>query len=197
VTENRGIALLAHDWQNFHLGRTGSPPWHDDDATERLIANAVTLVSSARSASVPIVFTGHFLRDDGFDAVMYQEERYPGLLRASTPEADIIDELQVSAEDYLVRKGGGMSGFTGSFLDKTLRRLGTTSLIVFGGATHVGVDSTVRAATDLDYRCLVVDDACRDTMEHHRAALMNLQPWFARIISTAEAVEIIEDRQQP
>lgn len=188
------FAFLIHDMQNDHLQRGNAPP--DARAIpeiEAIIANHVTLLEAARANGVPVIATGHFLREDYFDAAPWDEsapER--GTLRDGTRGAAIADELRLRDDEYLVRKGGGMSAFAGTVLDKLLRRHGTRTLIVAGVSTHVGVESTVRDASDRDYVCVVVDDACRSrAREHHEASLLNLATWFANVVSTEDAVRLM------
>ena len=70
-----------------------------------------------------------------------------------------------------------MSAFTGTPFEKWLRRLGVTQLVIAGGATHSGVESTVRDARDRDFHGVVVSDACRSgSVEHHNASIFNMRP---------------------
>lgn len=192
------LGLLLHDMQNDHLKRHEPLPDGRDEAPDELrvlIANHVRLLEAARGARVPVFFTAHFLRRDYADAARGASSPQRGILQAGSFGAQIIDELAPRDDEYLVRKGGGMSAFTGSTLDKLLRRRGVDTLIVAGGATHIGVDSTVRAASDLDYDCIVVSDACRSVPpERHVASLENLAGWCAQILTTDEAVELLAPR---
>ncbi len=81
------------------------------------------------------------------------------------------------------------SGFDGTALDTILRVAGVDTLVLSGIATDVAVESTARAATDRQYRTIVVSDACQaDSDEAHARALDVLQKWFSE---TATADEVL------
>ena len=53
-----------------------------------------------------------------------------------------------------------VSGFASSDLDERLRAAGIDTVVLFGVATNLSVESTGRSAGDLGYRVIVVEDAC-------------------------------------
>ncbi len=53
-----------------------------------------------------------------------------------------------------------MSAFAGTYLDIALRDCGINSFVIVGIALEVGIEPTVRHATDLGYIPIVVADAC-------------------------------------
>jgi nicotinamidase-related amidase len=59
----------------------------------------------------------------------------------------------------LVVDAAGVNGFTGSPLDGMLRSVGVDHLLLTGFGAEAPVDSTLRAANDRGYECLVVTDA--------------------------------------
>ena len=62
-----------------------------------------------------------------------------------------------------------VSAFSGNDLQMILRSQSITQLVLFGIATSGIVLSTLRQASDLDYRCVVVKDCCFDGDEEvHR-----------------------------
>lgn len=191
------LGLLIHDMQNDHLRRHEESPdgrYDTPDELRALIDNHVRLLEAARGADVAVFYAAHFLRHDYADAALHATSPQRGILQAGSFGAQIIDELAPREDEYVVPKGGGMSAFTGSSLDKLLRRRGVDTLVVAGVSTHVGVDSTIRAASDLDYECIVVSDACRSNPpEKHAPSLENLSGWFARVLSTDEVVGLFAD----
>jgi nicotinamidase-related amidase len=96
------------------------------------------------------------------------------------------------------------AAFIGTDLDLRLRRLGVTSVVLFGISTDMCVSTTARVAANLGYRTIVVGDACftfdqpdadgqpipADTM--HRAHLATLRAEFAEVIDTAGLVAALE-----
>jgi nicotinamidase-related amidase len=53
-----------------------------------------------------------------------------------------------------------MSAFVGTPLDVVLRDCGVTALAIAGVALEVGIEPTVRHATDLGYLPVMIEDAC-------------------------------------
>jgi isochorismatase family protein len=69
---------------------------------------------------------------------------------------------------------------------------------VLGGiATDVAVESTVRAASDLGYRTIVVSDACiADTDEAHAHSLEVIQKWFGEALTADEVLSSLDKAAQ-
>jgi nicotinamidase-related amidase len=66
---------------------------------------------------------------------------------------------------------------------------GVDTLVLVGIATDVAVESTARAASDLQYRTIVVSDACQaDSDEAHARALDVLQKWFSETPTADEVL---------
>jgi nicotinamidase-related amidase len=81
-----------------------------------------------------------------------------------------------------------VSAFSGNDLEMLLRAQGLTHLVFFGIATSGIVLSTLRQASDLDFRCTVVKDCCFDTDEEvHRVLTEKVFLRQATVI-TAEAL---------
>jgi nicotinamidase-related amidase len=69
---------------------------------------------------------------------------------------------------------------------------GVDILLLVGIATDVAVESTARAASDLQYRTVVVAYACRaDSDEPHAHALDVLQKWFAETRTADEVLSAL------
>jgi nicotinamidase-related amidase len=111
----------------------------------------------------------------------------PTLLEG-TPAVEVIGDIAPQPDEPVVR-GQAASGFDGTALDTILRVAGVDTLVLSGIATDVAVESTARAASDRQYRTIVVSDACQaDSDEAHARALDVLQKWFSE---TATADEVL------
>ncbi|MFS3130751.1 isochorismatase family protein [Nocardioides sp. Bht2] len=92
------------------------------------------------------------------------------------------------ASDIVVNKHA-FSAFHGTDLDLILRRLGVTTLVVGGIATHGGVEATARAANDHGYAQLLVEDAMASmSPDLHRFPVENVFPMLGRVVSTAQVL---------
>jgi nicotinamidase-related amidase len=83
-----------------------------------------------------------------------------------------------------------VSAFAGSDLDVVLRGLGAGTLVLAGIATSGVVLSTLRQAADLDYRLIVLADACLDAdPEVHRVLTEKVFPRQAEVSTVAQWTE--------
>jgi nicotinamidase-related amidase len=112
-------------------------------------------------------------------------------LMEGTPAVELIDELGRRPDESLVR-GQAANGFDRTVLDTILRVAGVDTLVLVGIATDVAVESTARAASDLQYRTIVVSDACQaDSDEAHARALDVLQKWFSETPTADEVLSAL------
>jgi nicotinamidase-related amidase len=189
------IALIVHDMSNDGLKPGGKYPHAEaaskDPAIQAYVQNNVRLLEAARKRGLPVFYTGHYLRADYKDAVPGANSAKVGALQANTWGAEPIEELGPLPNDWRIRKGGGYSAFTGTPLDKWLRRLGVTTLIIGGAGTSAGVEATVRDMREYDYGAVIATDAVSGAgSEHHAASMLTMT--FAQRGTTAEVVEALE-----
>ena len=182
-------ALVVHDMMNDgHKTGGKMPDAGKVPGTDAYLANHARLLKACRAHKLPVFYTGHFLRPDYQDAVRSSIYTQYGAYQDNTWGGSVVDELKPEPGDWIIRKGGGMSAFTGTPFEKWLRRLGVTQLIVAGGATHSGVESTVRSARDCDLHAVVVSDACRSAkVELHDASLF-VMATFCQIATVDEVI---------
>ena len=190
-------ALVVHDMMNDGHKIGGKMPNAGKvPGTEEYLANHARLLQAARAHKLTVFYTGHFLRPDYKDAV--RSSIYPryGAYLDNTWGGSVVDELKPNPEDWIIRKGGGMSAFTGTPFEKWLHRLGITQIVIAGGATHSGVESTVRDARDRDFHAIVVSDACRSAdVEHHKAALF-IMATFCQIATVDEVIAALTAKRK-
>ncbi len=85
--------------------------------------------------------------------------------------AEVVEELKPRKGDIVIRKTT-YSGFYGTNLDATLRRLGIDSLRLTGDVTHICIMFTASDAVLRDYEVTVVEDGVAGlSREDHNAAL--------------------------
>jgi nicotinamidase-related amidase len=191
------LALIVHDMCNDSL----KPGGHYPNAgmapgTAELIANNAKLLRAARDRGLPIFFTGHFLRHDARDAPLGGRSERLDVLKDGSWGAQVIDELKPEPQDWIIRKGGGFSAFTGTPLEKWLRRLGVTTVIVGGAGTGAGVSSTIYATRERDLACIVASDACNGIgSDMHKAAMLNVGT-FAQVALTEEIAAALANAPQ-
>ena len=107
----------------------------------------------------------------------------------------------IAGETVLVKHAPNSFYLTG--LDEALRQAGVEQLVVCGMMSHMCIDTSVRAAKDLGFPVLLMEDACttRDLEwggEHipavivHRAFMAALNGAFARVVGTEDFLAEME-----
>lgn len=122
------------------------------------------LCDSCRSLSVPVIFTAFYVDPVATPRFYWDQGPQRGLdlsgagyLAIDHPETRIDPRLGPRPDDYLILKlGYDCFAYTG--LDNLLRQMGRQTLIVCGTVVNWCVDSTLRQAFHLGYKCCVVAD---------------------------------------
>jgi nicotinamidase-related amidase len=112
------------------------------------VAQAAALVQSFRRAGRPIVHVQHISKRPGATFFL------PG-----THGAEIHATVAPVKDEPVIVKNFPNS-FRETNLLEVLRSAGADELVIAGMMTHMCVDSTVRAAADLGFKCLLAGDAC-------------------------------------
>src|SRR6516164_9998801 len=109
----------------------------------------VEMIAAARAAGVPVIYTTPVSRADGADVVMLPtdlsaESGVPPLTNAVEGSADagFPDEIAPHAEDYVFLKRRP-SAFYGTGVAELLHMLRRDIIIIGGGATNRGVETSV------------------------------------------------------
>jgi nicotinamidase-related amidase len=170
-------AFIACHWQNDVVGADGAfaPFFRAEVERTGVIDAAGRLLSAARGAGAQVAYTRVAFGDGHHDLVtnipLLGAVAQQGSLLDGSLGAAIIDELEPAATDW-VSTNPKVSGFASSDLDDKLRAAGIKTVVLFGVATNLSVESTGRAAGDLGYRVVVVSDACcAASPEAHDATL--------------------------
>ena len=147
-------------------------------------------IAAARAAGVPVVYvTIHFR--PGYPEISPSNATFSaitasGRFVAGSPGTEIPPAVAPRPEDVVVVKRR-VSAFTGSDLEVVLRGLGAGTLVLTGIATSGVVLSTLRQAADLDYRLVVLSDACLDAdPEVHRVLTEKVFPRQAAVRTVAQ-----------
>ncbi len=175
-------ALLVMDVQNGIVARFG-------DAILPPIEAAVT---AARLAGVPVIFVRIGFRP-GAPEVAASNKTFSllkdqGGLGIDDDATQVHPRVAPLASEVVVVKRR-VSAFAGSDLAEVLRGGGIDTLVLTGIATSGVVLSTLRQAADLDYRLVVLGDACADAdPEVHRVLTEKVFPRQAEVIDVADWV---------
>jgi nicotinamidase-related amidase len=165
------------------------PPWGRRD-NPGMDDNGRRLLAAWRAIGWPLIHVRH-------DSVT------PGSsLAPAHPGNAFRDGFEPLPSEPLVSKSVN-AAFIGTDLDLRLRRLGVSSLVLFGISTDMCVSTTARVAANLGYRTIVVGDACQcfdladgaggtiRAEDIARAHLATLRAEFAEVVETAQVLAAV------
>ena len=159
----------------------------------------VRLIDACRTAWLPVIYTTPVSRADGSDVVLLPtdlsaETGIPSLINCveGTPEAGFPDEIAPRPEDYVFLKRRP-SAFYGTGVAELLRMLRRDTILIAGGATNRGVETSVREAFNLDLAVIVVRECCwSGDFEAHEYSLNKSMKMYARIRALDQVIALLE-----
>jgi nicotinamidase-related amidase len=152
---------------------------------EQAAENARTLLDIFRKEHSHLIYMKHISKHSG--ATFFLPD---------TPGVEIHDMVAPKQDEIVVEKHFPNS-FRETALLSHLRNAGVEEVVICGAMSHMCIDATTRAAFDLGFRCVVIEDACatRDLMHKgeaikaesvHAAFMAALEVPYAKVISTSE-----------
>jgi maleamate amidohydrolase len=194
--DRRRAALVAYDV----CRRALTPVDPARRAAMRPVLDAwVRMIATARATGVPVIYTTPVSRADGTDVVMLPtdlsaETGVPSLTNAveGTAEAGFPDEIAPGPQDYVFLKRRP-SAFYGTGVAEPLHMLRRDTIIIGGGATNRGVETSVRQAFNLDLASTVVRECCWSSdAAAHAYSLDKAMKMYARIRSLDQVTAMLE-----
>jgi maleamate amidohydrolase len=178
-------ALIAYDVCRRAL--TPADPARRD-AMRPVLDAWVRMIAAARAAGLPVIYTTPVSRADGADVVLLPtdlsaETGTPPLTNGieGTEGAGFPDEIAPHAEDYVFLKRRP-SAFYGTGVGELLHMLRRDVIILGGGATNRGVETSVREAFSHDIAAVVVRECCwGGDQAAHLYSLDKAMKMYARI----------------
>ena len=193
--DTKRAALIAYD-----VCRRALTP--DDPARRaamRPVLDAwVRLIGAARAAGIPVIYTTPVSRADGADVVLLPtdlsaETGVPSLTNGieGTPGAGFPDEIAPQPEDYVFLKRRP-SAFYGTGVGELLRMLRRDVVIIGGGATNRGVETSVREAFNMDLNIVVVRECCwGGDAAAHAYSLDKAMKMYARVRHLDQVISML------
>lgn len=185
-----GVAVMMMDFQNTIVGMV------PEAERPQLLANAQAVIALARARSLPVNYVVVQFRE-GHPEVAASNKMFSGikagnLLVEGTTGAAIHDAVKPEATDAIVVKRR-VSAFGTTDLGAVLSAQNARTLVLCGISTGGVVLSTVRQAADMDYRIIVVSDACGDPdAETHRVLMDKVFQRQATVTTTAELATVLD-----
>lgn len=193
-------AVVIVDMQNGFCHQDGSfaRAGADVSGMGAAVAGCVSLIEAARTAGWPVVFTRAIHEGDLSDwPVLSELPMYQGLLGLDscvegTWDAEFVDGIAPLSGDMVVTKSR-FSPFVETDLADRLRALGVENLLVGGVGTSACVESTVRDASQRNFRTFVVveatGDISADAHQHSLGTMGTLFGWTATLDDVASRAE--------
>ena len=159
----------------------------------------VRMIAAARAAGLPVIYTTPVSRADGADVVMLPtdlsaETGVPPLTNAieGTDEAGFPDEIAPRLEDYVFLKRRP-SAFYGTGVAALLHMLRRDTIVIGGGATNRGVETSVREAFNLDIASVVVRECCwGGDVAAHTYSLDKAMKMYSRIRTLDQVAAMLQ-----
>ena len=193
--EPRRAALLAYDVCRRALAPTDATRRH---AMRPVLDAWIRLIDAARAAGLPVIYTTPVSRADGADVVLLPTDLsartgVPSLTNCveGTPDAEFPEEIAPGPADYVFLKRRP-SAFYGTGVAELLRMLRRDTILIGGGATNRGVETSVREAFNMDLQVIVVRECCwSGDAEAHEYSLDKALPMFGRVRTLGEAERLL------
>jgi len=159
---------------------------------DNAIAKTVNVLSAARDAQIPILYSAFGRPTDSEFA-----NRYGRLFRwvvdaggviEGQPGHAFIERLSPGGSDVVTR-GAGISASVGSTFGQELACNGIKTLLVTGITTHWAVEGTVRDGADRGYDCVVLTDCVASADEVTHDGSLERLGFIARLTSSADVTE--------
>jgi len=128
------------------------------------IGHTARLVAAARGAGVRVVHcTAEFRPDLAGTAInsplIAVMARRPGHMVAGSASTEIVPEIGLDEMDLVAPRRHGVSPFTGTSLDATLRNLGVQTVVATGVSVNLAIVGLCIEAVGLGYQVVLATDA--------------------------------------
>lgn len=188
-------ALLAVDMQHYFME---TPYAGACEVAQEVVPNVNRLASEVRSRGGAVVWLQNAAPWQSEESWSALRERYSeaaararwSSLQEGADGFELWPSLEVRPGDSRVVKSRYSAFIPGSSnLEPLLRERGIDSLLIAGVATNVCCESTARDAMMLNFRVLMVSDACAAASDReHGAALGNFYLFFGDVQTTDEVL---------
>jgi nicotinamidase-related amidase len=195
IIEPQRAALIAYDVCRRALAPADAAR---RQAMRPVLDAWIRLLGAARAAGLPVIYTTPVSRADGSDVVLLPTDLgartgVPSLTNCieGTPDAGFPDEIAPGPADYVFLKRRP-SAFYGTGVAELLRMLQRDTIVIAGGATNRGVETSVREAFSMDLQVIVVRECCwSGDHEAHEYSLNKAMAMFGRVRSLAQVERLL------
>ncbi|MER6290482.1 cysteine hydrolase [Streptomyces sviceus] len=194
LIDPEGTVLLTVECQQGVVGPESALPELARAArTSGALANVARLVAAAHESGVQVIHAIAERRPDGRGAnrnarLFRAAERLPVQQLSGTTAVRVAPPIEVSEEDFVVRRLHGLSPIQGTEVDALLRNLGCRTLVVTGVSANVAVPNAVFDAVNRGYHALVVTDAIAGVPSDYTPAMIRHTLALVATLATTDEV---------
>jgi nicotinamidase-related amidase len=158
------------------------------------IERTARLAAAARGAGARVVHCTAEFRPDLAGTALNSPliavlARRPDQLRVGAPSTEVVPEIGLEEADLVVPRRHGVSPFTGTSLDATLRNLGVTTVVAAGVSVNLAILGLCIEAVNLGYQVVLATDAVAGVPRDYAAAVM--EHTLALLTTRATVDEIV------
>jgi nicotinamidase-related amidase len=194
-------AVLTMEVQRAVVGdQAALPALATEVAESGMISRLGGLCTAARAAGARVVHCTAAFRPDGAGSksnarILAASRKGAGdRMNIGSPGVELVPELGPDPADIVLQRVHGLTPFTSTALDQTLRNLGITTVIATGVSLNVGVLGMVLSAVDLGYQVVVPRDAVAAIPPSYADPLFdNTISMLATVCTTADIEEVWRD----
>lgn len=189
-------AVLTMEMQRGVIGDLASIPRLAEAAASTGIVDATArLLDAARRAGARVVHcTAQFRPDRAGSAtnapLLAVMLRNPGHLVVDSDAAQVMPELDPQPGDVISPRAHGLSPFTGTSLDITLRNLGVRTVVATGVSVNIGVFGLVLEAVNLGYSVVLATDCVTGVPAEYAVAVVDHS--LSLMATCARADQLVE-----
>lgn len=159
-------------------------------SSETVVMRAAELAQTFRERGLPVV-----LVNVAGGAPGRTDENQTGAARSALPAdwTELAVALDAQPGDHRVTKHR-WGAFSEESLDRLLRELDVTQLVLAGISTSIGVESTARAAYEAGYNVTLAIDAMTDTnLQSHNNSVERIFPRLGETGTTADIIALLRN----
>jgi ureidoacrylate peracid hydrolase len=197
-------ALVVIDMQNAFVAPGGPIPV---PASREIVPTINRMVQGCRALGVPVIWIRSHHPKLGadwrnfFDHFVLPERRDAAAAHLSddAPGSHFYSEMDVRDEDYVVIKNRYSCFIPGSSsLERLLRSQKKDTILLAGTKTNICIESTARDGMMLDFRVVVLSDACASLSDQEQQASLDVMiQEFADILLVDDVLEELRANAHP
>ncbi|MFF4959309.1 cysteine hydrolase [Streptomyces sp. NPDC001222] len=203
LLEPRTTVLMTVECQQGVVGPDSALPELARQArSSGALANVARLVAAAHQGGVQVIHAIAERRPDGRGAnrnarLFHAAERLPVQQLSGSTAVRVAAPIEVTEEDFVVRRLHGLSPLAGTEVDALLRNLGCRTLIVTGVSANVAIPNTVFDAVNHGYTAVVPADAIAGVPPDYTPAMIrNTLALVATVATTDEVLACLAPRHR-